>query len=48
METAGTCEACGMVIEICEECGGKICSEGCEDRIEDGCSCDGEDDDDDE
>jgi len=34
-----TCGACGLTIEVCENCGGKLCSEGCPDRGTDGCTC---------
>jgi len=40
------CGTCGKEIEICPECGGKICVPDCPDRVHDGCTCDvGEDSD---
>lgn len=33
------CGTCGVEITLCPECGGKICEEGCPDRIDDGCTC---------
>lgn len=34
-----TCGACGLEIKTCPECGGKMCKDGCADRVEDGCTC---------
>lgn len=28
-----------MAISVCDKCGGNICSDGCVDRDEDGCTC---------
>lgn len=28
-----------MEILTCPNCGGKLCSDGCPDRVEDGCIC---------
>ena len=33
------CGACKKPITICEECGGKMCVADCPDREEDGCTC---------
>lgn len=46
MKTPEICGACGSPIEICEDCGGKRCSDACPDREEDGCVCALEDEDD--
>ena len=40
-----TCGTCKIEITLCPECGGKICAEDCPDRIEDGCTCNAELDD---
>jgi hypothetical protein len=39
MEATQTCGACGVEIKTCETCGGKMCTDGCADRAEDGCKC---------
>jgi hypothetical protein len=33
------CGACSMEVMVCPECGGKMCSPGCPDRADDGCTC---------
>ncbi len=38
-----TCGACSVAIRTCDQCGGLICSPGCPDRAEDGCTCGEED-----
>jgi hypothetical protein len=34
-----SCGACGEPMRGCNECGGLLCSPGCADRAEDGCTC---------
>lgn len=39
MITITTCGACHAEITQCLECGGKICTKDCPDRVQDGCIC---------
>lgn len=33
------CASCNKEIRVCEACGGLVCSDGCVDRADDGCTC---------
>lgn len=33
------CRTCGYSVEICPDCSGRLCSDGCPDRERDGCVC---------
>ena len=40
------CGSCKREIRVCDECGGLLCAPGCTDRLEDGCTCENDEEDD--
>ena len=39
------CGSCNVEMIVCEKCRGKTCIPGCIDRIDDGCTCEEDEDD---
>ncbi len=37
------CGSCNTDMRVCATCGGVMCTDGCIDRIDDGCTCEEED-----